>query len=299
MNGRKTIGRPGRCGAALLAALAIAFATTRAGAQMTTPLHVGALQAIVDEFGATLQGNASSDPSARDLVQLLWASNSIIYPPAYDATPNPNNPPVTNGQSGIGTLTSPVMIQPGIFSAVLSNPRPAGGKLFVRVFNAPTLAGASFYADSQVLTISGNQILIAQFGGTTNALDGRDDDGDGLNNSWEKSLGSDAGRWDTDGDGVGDGDERRAGTDLLDPDSMFIVANLSPWGDNGLRIEWDSVAGKRYYVQYSTNDLPDEASYVDYDGMITGAPNTTISHKVAPNGRNQERVHIRVRLVEP
>ncbi len=299
MNARTNIKRTRRYGVAFLTVLAIACAGSPARAQMTTPLHVGALQPIVDEFGVKLQGNATSDPSARDFVQLLWASNSIVYSPDYGGNPDPNNASVTNGQSGIGTLTSPVLLEPGFFSAALANPRPTSGKLFARVFNAPTLDGASFYADSQVLTINANQILIAQFGGTTNALDGRDTDGDGLINSWEKSMGSDTNKWDTDGDGVGDGDEFRAGTGLLDPSSLFIMATLTPWGDNGLKVEWNSVAGKRYYVQYSTNNLPDEASYVDYDGMITGAPNTTLSQKIAPNGRNQERVHVRVRLVEP
>ena len=285
---------------AIIGVLVLAGAAAPAGAQITTPLHVGARQAIADEFGRTLSGSASLTPTECDLVELLWASNSIAYAPALDGTPDPRNAPVLGGDSRIGSLTSPVLLKPGIFSLAIggSNRPPSNSKFVVRAFNAPTRDAASFYGDSELLVTTNNDILVAHIGATTNAIDPRDTDGDGLNNSWEKSMGSDTNKWDTDGDGVGDGDEFRAGTGLLDPDSLFIMGGVTPWGDNGLRIEWDSVGGKTYYVQYSTNNLPDEDSFVDYDGVVTGAPNTTVSHKIVPNGRRLDRVHVRVRLAE-
>lgn len=289
----------GRHVALALGALLLCASGTAARAQgITTPLHLGTLAPTVDEFGFVLQGNASMNPASRDLVHILWAEDSVIYPPALDGTPDPGNPPVEGASASIGALTSPIFVEPGIFGAAIAKPRPPNGsKLFVRVFNAPTLEDASFYGDSQILTVDGNKVLIAEITAADIPLDSRDTDGDGLNNSWEKSMGSDANRWDTDGDGVSDGDEFRSGTGLLDPNSVFIVAQITPYGEKGLKIEWDSVPGKSYVVQYSTNNFPDSESYVDYDGVITA--DSSITKKIVPNGRALERVHVRIKLVEP
>ena len=57
---------------------------------------------------------------------------------------------------------------------------------------------------------------------------GLDDDGDGLNNSWEKSLGADPNNPDSDGDGMSDGDEHRAGTGATDSNSTSVITTIFP-----------------------------------------------------------------------
>ncbi len=276
--------------------VALALAWPSSAFALTTPLHVAADTPIKDEFGQNLQGSSISDPSERDLVQILWASNSIADPPDYDGVPTANNSPVENGMTSMGSLTAPDLSNPGYFGVSIADPRPSSGQLFVRVFNAPTLDEASFYADSEILVINQNQVLIAKISATTNAIDPRDPDGDGLNNSWEKSMKSDNARWDTDGDGVSDGDEFWAKTGILDEQSKFIVANLSAGPGNSAVLTWDSVPGVKYQVQYTTDDLDADPQYTDIGETITASAETT--QLVVANGLNDARGHYRVRLAK-
>lgn len=266
------------------------------GQGLTTPLHIGALEPIRDEFGAVLQGNALMNDTQRDRLQVLWASNSVAYPSGLDGSPDPRNPPVVGGESGIGMLTSPALAQPGRFGLSVADPRPADGrKMFCRAFNARTPAEASFYADSQVLTVSGNDVLIATFGATTNAIDPRDTDGDGLNNSWEKSIGSHTNLWDTDGDGVSDGDEYRVGTDPLDPGSLFIITRVASAGDGSVEVGWAAVNGMTYQVECASQDLVSGCAYEPCSAVIT-ADSSFVSALLAGRLTN-DRLGVRVRFV--
>jgi hypothetical protein len=294
--------RQGRSGATrgVLCAAILSMAMP-VGAQMQTPLHVGAIKPISNELGVVLRGNASANPATCDRVELLWASNSVSYPPDFDGSPAPDNPSVAGGASWIGSLTSPALLNPGIFGMSIggANRPPSGSRLFVRVYNAPTREAASFYTDSQIMTVVGNTVLLAEIAATTNAMDPRDNDSDGLNNSWEKSLGSNPNDGDTDGDGMSDRDEFRAGTGLTDPDSFLVVADVRRDGDNGLQIEWAAVAGKTYAVEYSTNNLPAQASYQEFSGHVTADGSSDRACKLIPDGQIPSRMQIRVRLVEP
>ena len=269
-----------------------------AGAQFDLPLQITAESPIVDEFGVTLKGSATSTPAERDLVQVLWASNSVIYPPAYDGTPDPRNPLVVNGAWWIGSLTSPDLVEPGFFSAVLSSPRPDHNRrVFVRVFNADKAKSSTFYGDSQVLTVRDNDLLVARIAATTNALDPRDDDVDGLNNSWEKSLGSDRYNPDTDGDGMKDGDEHRAKTGILDSNSVFVVAWLDRGDGTDAVVSWESVAGLQYQVQYTDGQLTaDDPAFSNITAAVTAVGEVT--SVTIPAGLSSERGTYRVRLVE-
>lgn len=221
-------------------------------AQFTTPLHIYAPKRIADEQGIPLQGSFSAPG---DCVQIYWASNGVIHAPAVDGSPHANNPPMVGGEGAIGKLARPSDPAPGTFAYALNQPRPANGsKFFVRVFNAKTPEEATFYADSSLLTASGNDILKVSFTATTHALDTRDVDQDGLNNSWERSLGSDENKPDSDDDGMTDGDEFAAGTDVTDADSVMAILQLSSTAD-GVRIRWASVPGKNYSVQRQTGLL--------------------------------------------
>lgn len=313
-------GPPGRTVApfGLGGVLALFLLTVTAGAQITTPLLVGALQPIRDEFGEVLQGNANVSKDQRDLVVLLWATNQMIYPPDFLGNPHPANPPVEGGVSGIGSLVSPRLERPGFFSIALLRPRPLSGTFFVRVFNAPKLEDASFYGDSQLLTISGNKVLIAYIDSTRYPLDARDNDQDGLNNSWEKSYGSDPNKIDTDGDGLTDGEEHRlsispvladtdgdgmldgeevrAGTAPKDPKSLLLMARIRPAGGDDAIIGWDSVPGKKYRVQYTGDLLNEEPEFIDVSGVVEATAELT--ETLVPGGMLIDRGQYRVRLIE-
>lgn len=79
-----------------------------------------------------------------------------------------------------------------------------------------------------------------------------DTDADQLNDAWEQQYFgglSRTGTADFDGDGMSDLNEHLAGTDPLDAQSLLKVALLKEGGGN-YSIEWPSVPGRRYLLQY-------------------------------------------------
>jgi hypothetical protein len=85
-----------------------------------------------------------------------------------------------------------------------------------------------------------------------------DSDGDGLPDDWEQGhfgwLGN-AGNEDADGDGVSNLGEYQAGTDPVDPNSMFTFINIAPYAQGGIEIQWSSVTDKTYTIQRSSDLL--------------------------------------------
>jgi len=61
--------------------------------------------------------------------------------------------------------------------------------------------------------------------------------------------------YDWDGDGPIRRDELRAGTDPLDPDSVFGVMDMGPVGTEGFVIRWHSATDMTYTVWRGTNML--------------------------------------------
>lgn len=270
---------------------AIQFAVAH---EITTPLHIGSTQPMLDQAGAKLLGSAGAPG---DVVQVLWASNGVIRPPAMDGSPHPDNAPVEGGLTGVGAHTSPTMADQGIFGLSLVEQRPQNGaKIFVRVFNASSLKRASFYGDSRIFTINGNDVFDVGLVATTNAMDVADPDGDGLVNSWEGVYMSDPDSADTDGDGVSDGDEHRAGTDLLDADSVFAVDTLIRAQGRDVQIIWHSVPGKQYRVEFTSDDLAGHPVFTDVSPVITADNDKTMA--VISDGLLLGLGHFRVTLVE-
>lgn len=294
-------------------AVALTGGVSIARAQMTTPLHIGNTNAIFNEFGDILPGN-NAEPGA--LVMVLWASNNTIYAPGPDGQAHALNPPVSSEATAIGRSVAPWLLNSGLFSISLAEPRPGSGKLFVRAFNKPTLEESSFYSDSEIFTISGNKEFIANIGPTTNALDEADDDEDGLNNSWEKSYGSNPNNPDSDGDGISDGeehllgthparadsdgdgmrdnDELRAGTSPTNSASFLGMANVAIQGGD-LIVQWRSVTGRVYQIQ-SARGLID-AEFEDIANEIS-ATSAWTSLVLPDQTGGTEPLIIRVRLVE-
>jgi len=231
----------------------------------TVSQYIGTESPIVDEFGDLLLGTApdSGDygipPVEGDFVQIFHAVDNVIHPPAADGTPHPHN--VLLATSRIGWGLSPVLDRPAKFSAAIA-PRPEGGaKIFVRVFNAPSLEKATFYGDSQLYTVVSTQfeVFMAEVGSTSTPLDPDDSDGDGISNSWEASYTAD-----NDNDGILNEEETLAGTRLDDPHSYLGFSRVAPTATGELVLEWPSVAGKTYVVEAA-----DAASATDINRFET------------------------------
>jgi hypothetical protein len=109
-----------------------------------------------------------------------------------------------------------------------------------------------------------------------------DADGDGLTFAQEMALGTDPRYADTDGDGLNDGDEVNvyhtnplladsdgdgmsdadeiiAGTDPLDPKSVFRIISILRLPNNSFAVSWSATAGTSYRVLRSTT--PDFANF--------------------------------------
>lgn len=266
----------------------------------TVPLHVGVTNPIMSEAGQLLPG--TEDAAAQygcivqtgGVVQILLA-NSGKFPPDIDGNPDVNNSIVYS--TFIGKGTDPSLCDIGKFGASIPD-RPAT-QVFARVFNRNTVEGSSFYGDSQLYGVpqfgSGVYgVFIAKINSTSTPLDPADDDGDAVNNSWEKSLGSDRNKQDTDDDGVSDGAEFQSGTDLTDENSYLQMVQLKPAG-NDMIVIWDSVSNKSYQVEFTADDLSGNPAYSNVSAIITATG--LVSSTVVTNGLSNGIGHYRVWLV--
>jgi len=254
-----------------------------------TPLYVGNGAPVLDEYGRPMEGsNLSADAAERSRVELRTSTDAVIRPPSITGVAHPYNPLLTpDSVGGMGMNTS--RADTGLFAMILSN-RPAGGtRIFARVFNAPTIAEASFYADTIMATAPSTASSLPLTFGTAMPLDDGDDDGDGLNNSWEKAMGTDGTNGvapdDYDGDGMLDLHEMLAGTGGTDPDSLLSFRTIAPeegaapLGEDDsvsrpVRVRWQSVPGKRYQLQFVPTLLGLQQfipvpGIGDVDGVIT------------------------------
>ncbi len=291
-------------GRLLAGALALWWGAGLAQAQVPAlgpPLHIGMTNGLLNEFGHPLRGVSPSaaqyghTPVPGEIVQILRVTNGL-FPPAVDGTPDPQNELLYEGRVGDG-------MDPGAGATAqfgMSMPkRPSGGQVVARVFNKDSLAASSFYTDSQVFYVdpSFNYAFIPSFSQTLQPMDTADPDGDGLINSWEKSLTSNPNDADSDGDGVGDVQEWRAGTQLTNSQSRLVMVELTPQSDVTMGVRWDSVPGKAYQVEFRPGDLlTPSGPYADVSGVITAlteVTTTTVTNAPANAG------HYRVRLVEP
>ena len=252
---------------------------------IAVPLYVGNVFPLKDEYGrAAMQGSpAPSAAPLRPRVEIRRA-----YPTAYDpagikpclvldggAVSSPYNALVTetnfvwkskpagsapaDSVGGIGQNAAPGAA--GHFSILFPVRPPAGQIVFARAYNAPTLEEATFYADSAPVEITPAMTSIDFTFGPMKALEPGDSDGDGLNDSWERLLGtSDRETSDYDGDRMSDLHEMLAGTSLTDPDSKLAfrrvrseeATQVRAAGEETVRVvrvAWQAVPGKKYRLE--------------------------------------------------
>ena len=256
--------------------------------QLATPLHVGAGEPILNEFGEVIEGHAFMPVEERPLVQILRVGTGIL--PPDPSTGQPMNEVLDGGDTSIGNLTDPALSRSGLFSTTFNQKRPSDGEqVFVRVYNAPTIEASLFYADStNTMTVSGSRVLLAYMGSMTNLVHPyRDTDGDGIRDWWEHLHAQ--------GNPTGINANARipgkdttwledyvAGTDPFDTESYFMIISVRPhygdtfteylWEDDdplsdqfgtiytqrmydvvGEVLTWPSVAGREYDLMVSTN----------------------------------------------
>lgn len=255
---------------------------------------MGSAHTIVDAQGSVLPGTDpcadafGCEPVKGDLVHVLQANNGVL-PPLADGTPHGSNALLYVTRIGRGVV--PSVQTRGQFAASLA-PRPSG-TIVVRVFDGPSLAQATHYADSQTFAVNGNTIFLADVAAVSQPF-AADSDGDGLNDPWEGYLGSAANKVDTDGDGVGDEAEYRAGTGLSDAGSYLGLSTVRAVSGSMWEVEWESVAGMSYQIQYADHV---ESGVYGPVGSIVIATGALCRVQVAAGGFGPNGA-FRVRLVD-
>jgi hypothetical protein len=173
------------------------------------PLPIEREAPVLDQFSQALSRYAG------DLVQVLAVGPGIQPPNPFSGEPHFDNRVLYETRVGYGI--NPGVTDPG-FAAYIT-PRP-DEPFFVRVYNAPTAAEATFYEDSDVYTPDPavDATFYPQMTATTNPVNGALSP-DGLTVSLKESLGLNPYAADSDGDSVADAEEIRMGTDALDAGS--------------------------------------------------------------------------------
>ncbi len=252
-----------------------------AAAQIYDPFYVWNEDGtpIRNELGELLSGHNPGDPAwsgeTGDLIQVLFVGDdSVISPPDTDGNPTGDDELITTTAIGWGTPWE--WDVSGRFCLNLGRePDRGDGKnnsLYVRAFNGPTLPKSSFYGDSTIFVAKSDRSFPVNRHGllaVDQPLDIGDDDGDGLNNSWEKSLITDPKNPDSDGDRLLDGEEKEGHT---------LPANRAALG-------WPDIGSITFKVA-GTYDPVTEPNLIDTDGDTYSDYDEVVNLKSDPRDPN-------------
>lgn len=229
------------------------------------PFIVCARSPLLDERGDLLLGENPYRPDwngqSGDLVQvLLVGPDGVISSPDLSGNPTGDDAVLTVTHIGEGEPHSWVLS--GRFCFLVG--RPPDENIYARVFNASTPEEAFFYGDSTIFTVArakDENFAVDQnsLPATDRPLDGGDDDGDGANNSWEKSLQTNKDLYDTDGDGLLDGEELLGHTLPVNRHNLGLpaIGNIT-----------FNVADPGIPVTNPKSIDTDEDTYSDYDEVV-------------------------------
>jgi hypothetical protein len=123
-----------------------------------------------------------------------------------------------------------------------------------------------------------------------------DGDGDGLPDIWEDHYFPGTGanpEDDADGDGVSNLDEYLAGTDPIDPDSLFAIVTVA-FGPEGNTIQWSSIEGRAYRILRADTLSPDGSGFeiIQYGVAATPPLNTFLDDSPISGGPRFYRLQL-------
>ena len=276
-----------------LAVWALAISTTvgvsHAGIQK--PLYLGNQAPVKDVLGRPLPGSWGADSSVCSLVEIRRAgtnSSTVVVKPnettgAANETLNPLWLSSRMGQNVLGE-------NPGMFCETLPDRLPtiSGGTVwyFARVYDASTVAGANYYADSELFsapaTIDVNvQSAVNVVFGPMAAIRSNgelDSDRDGIPDVLESELGTDSWLLDSDGDGFDDGFEVVHNMDPMQTYTFDVMMahkstlpSLPSDSPPAHQVKWPSVPGVSYRVEQKDTMMNEESFGEYWRGTATGS----------------------------
>ena len=295
----------------LLLAGAFLFALESRGG-IVTSLYVGNVEPVLDEYGRPMRGSPlPAEAANRCRIEIRTTTTGIVYAPGTNGASSPYNPLLaTNSVGGMGENAE--VADSGLFCLSFADRPATGTRIFARIYDVPTAAEAAFYVDSALATVTSNGASLVLAFGEVRPLDAGDDDGDGLNNSWERALGT-YGRpaADYDEDTMSDLHEMLAGTDPTDATSLLELRGA--WSENHvagydpqtrlLHVRWPAVPGKSYQLEAAaqlaadptTGDPPEFLPVGDV--LTAGADETALDVWVDISGGDVKQLY-RIRIAE-
>lgn len=236
-------------------------------AGIVSPLYVGNITPILNEYKQPLKGTWGEHTNECCLIEIRFANDGIIRPPYKDGSAHPLNPLLRASKSGLNACGE----NTGLFCEIFTKRIDPTNKIFARAYNDSTIEKSSFYSDTPVYEIpSGPKSTLALDFDPIRPIDPDDDDNGGLNNSWEKSLGTyDKFTSDYDNDGASDYEEMLAGTNPKDANSIFRIESINHLS-NQTEIVWTCVPTRKYQIQRTLNLTE---PFTNFNGIIT--PNSS------------------------
>ena len=232
--------------AVLFATAATIVPATRA--QLSTPLRVGNVHALVDVFERKLDGPAYSPRARIDVFTLNISPRPAVL--------------LTNTFVGANAMPGE-----GFFSLTIPNRPPVGTRVRVVAYDAASSNEASYFrsatapipASGRLLLDFGPWMPMAKFEGDSDAA---------YADALERLHASGA---DSDGDGMTDWEEVFAGTSIEDSGSRLAFEYIEapppeitelPSSDEEpfptvVLVQWQSVPGRTYQLQHALSLLPD------------------------------------------